>query len=96
MAEYVEANQSEEPRGEEADLRVGEKLLLESLPGDRGVRATMHHVNPSVHRPETSEFAPDEQDDFLEYISHCTDHLFGESGSDEESGGPQVTVSEGE
>jgi len=96
MAEYVEANQSEEPRGEEADLRVGEKLLLESLPGDRGVRATMHHVNPSVHKPEVTEFAPDEQDDFLEYIRECTDDLFGERDEGEEPGGPQVTVSEGE
>jgi len=92
--EYVEANQTEEPEGQETDLRVGEKLLLEPLPGDRGIRATMHHRNPSVHKPEVTEFAADEQDDFLEYIRDSTDLLFGES--DEEPGGPQVTVSEGE
>jgi len=96
MAEYVEANQAEEPEGQETDLRVGEKLLLEPLPGDRGVRATMHHRNSSVHKPEVTEFAADEQDDFRNYISHCTDHLFGESDEGEEPGGPRVTVSEGE
>ena len=34
MSGYAEANTSEEPRGEETDLRIGERLIPEPLPPD--------------------------------------------------------------
>ena len=101
MAEYAEiarGKSSADAKTEEMELRVGDKLIIEALPGDKGVRVTEHFHTSSVHRPEVSEFGPDKEEEFHDHIAGCTADLF--SGSDgeqeEEPSGPQVTVSEGE